>query len=703
MLSLGSELELIEACLGSWFPLPPALFMNSRAFLIVIFFTLNLNVLADGPADNVPDKVRRVPPAGIAIQASDRTALETGVAELGREVDSLRAALKNKPALLDLLPDVQIYHNAVRYALAYDEFYKTNDSQVARALLRQGMERAGLLRDGKSPWTTATGLVARGYLSKVDGSVQPYGLVVPASYQANSTQPYRLDFWFHGRGENLTELDFINGRQRSPGEFTPPNALVLHLYGRYCNGNRFAGETDLFEALANVRKYYPIDANRLVVRGFSLGGAACWHFAAHHPGLWAAAAPGAGFSETADFLKVYQSEVLKPTWYEEKLWHLYDATDYAVNLFNCPTVAYSGEIDKQKQAADMMATALVAEHMELTHIIGPQTAHRYHPQAKEEVNRRIDSIVEQGRNRLPRKVRFTTWTLRYNECLWVTVDGLEEHWERARVDADILNENEVKITTKNVSALTLSMPSGLCPLNNTRKPKVSLNGMELEGPAVLSDRSWVAHFRKDGSKWALVPSVDQGPLHKRHGLQGPIDDAFMDSFIMVRPTGKALNEKVGAWASSEQVHAIEHWRRQFRGEARVKDDRDITDVDIAEHNLILWGDPQSNTLLGKIAARLPIRWDASGVHTGEAIYPADRYAAVMIYPNPLNPKRYIVLNSGFTFREYDYLNNARQVPKLPDFAVVDLNTPVSSRAPGGITIAGFFNEAWEMSKAHKSR
>ena len=677
--------------------------MNSRAFLIVIFFTLNLNVLADGPADNVPDKVRRVPPAGIAIQASDRTALETGVAELGREVDSLRAALKNKPALLDLLPDVQIYHNAVRYALAYDEFYKTNDLQVARTLLRQGMERAGLLRDGKSPWTTATGLVARGYLSKVDGSVQPYGLVVPASYQANSTHPYRLDFWFHGRGENLTELDFINGRQRSPGEFTPPNALVLHLYGRYCNGNRFAGETDLFEALANVRKYYPIDANRLVVRGFSLGGAACWHFAAHHPGLWAAAAPGAGFSETADFLKVYQSEVLKPTWYEEKLWHLYDATDYAVNLFNCPTVAYSGEIDKQKQAADMMATALVAEHMELTHIIGPQTAHRYHPQAKEEVNRRIDSIVEQGRNRLPRKVRFTTWTLRYNECLWVTVDGLEEHWERARVDADILNENEVKITTKNVSALTLSMPSGLCPLNNTRKPKVSLNGMELEGPAVLSDRSWVAHFRKDGSKWALVPSVDQGPLHKRHGLQGPIDDAFMDSFIMVRPTGKALNEKVGAWASSEQVHAIEHWRRQFRGEARVKDDRDITDVDIAEHNLILWGDPQSNTLLGKIAARLPIRWDASGVHTGEAIYPADRYAAVMIYPNPLNPKRYIVLNSGFTFREYDYLNNARQVPKLPDFAVVDLNTPVSSRAPGGITIAGFFNEAWEMSKAHKSR
>ena len=49
---------------------------------------------------------------------------------------------------------------------------------------------------------------------------------------------------------------------------------------------------------------------------------------------------------------------------------------------------------------------------------------------------------------------------------------------------------------------------------------------------------------------------------------------------------------------------------------------------------------------------------------------------VLIYPNPLNPKRYVVLNSGFTFREYDYLNNARQVPKLPDFAVVDVDVPV---------------------------
>ena len=114
---------------------------------------------ADGPGDNVADKVRPVPPPGVEIPAADREALQAGVNELGKEIDDLRAALKGKPDLLDLLPDVQIYYNAVRYALAYNEFYNVKETDTARAFLKQGHERAEALRDGKAPWTTATGLV----------------------------------------------------------------------------------------------------------------------------------------------------------------------------------------------------------------------------------------------------------------------------------------------------------------------------------------------------------------------------------------------------------------------------------------------------------------------------------------------------------------------------------------------------------------
>src|SRR6476469_9629835 len=103
--------------------------------------------------------------------------------------------------------------------------------------------------------------------------------------------------------------------------------------------------------------------------------------------------------------------MVKPTSYEQKLWHLYDFTDYALNLFNCPTVAYSGEVDKQKQAADMMEKALAAEGLTLAHIIGERAGHQYTPAARQEINRRLDRIAAHGRPAVPKQVRFTTWTL----------------------------------------------------------------------------------------------------------------------------------------------------------------------------------------------------------------------------------------------------------------------------------------------------
>mgnify|MGYP003341901169 CR=1 FL=1 len=151
-----------------------------------------------------------------------------------------------------------------------------------------------------------------------------------------------------------------------------------------------------------------------------------------------------------------------PPWYEQTLWRWYDCPGYALNLLHCPTVAYSGEIDRQKQAADVMAAAMKEQGMELTHVLGPETAHSYQPQAKIEINRRIDAVVRRGRETTPRRVRFATYTLRYPECHWVRLEGLQQHWRQATVDAEIVDARTVRLTTANVSKLRLSMPSGAC-------------------------------------------------------------------------------------------------------------------------------------------------------------------------------------------------------------------------------------------------
>lgn len=640
-----------------------------------------------------PDSVRRIPPVGVAVLASDKSELENGIAALGKEIEALQGQYREKPTQRGLIPDVQIFHNAARYALTYNEFFNEREIPVAKEMIKVGLERAKQLREGTAPWTAATGLVVRGYVSKIDGSVQPYGLVIPASVRPDSAQKVRLDCWFHGRGETLSELNFLNDRMRNNGEFVPRDAIVLHLYGRYCNANKFAGEVDLFEAMDSVKSRYNIDPNRVVIRGFSMGGAACWQFAAHFPGEWAAAAPGAGFAESVEFLRIKKDEM--PPWYEQKLWHLYDATDYAANLANLPTVAYSGEKDGQKQAADIMRRFMTPENIPLTEVIGVNAGHFYTPEARTEINKRLDAIAVAGRDPMPKHLHFTTWTLRYNTLRWLKLDGLETHWERAKVIAD-LDPAGITLKTQNVSAFTIAMEAGHCPFPAGRKAKIRINGNTLDLPYPNSDRSLNVSFRKIGGGWKAIVTPEDGTLRKIQGLQGPIDDAFYDSFLMVTPTGSPLNSTVGEWAAKEQEHAVTHWRRQFRGEARVKTDAEITDADIAASNLILWGDPKSNRVLARIADKLPIKWDTQGVRLGDRTYNTDSHVPVFIYPNPLNPKKYVVINSGFTFREFAYLNNAQQTPKLPDFAVIDVRVPANSRTPGGIVEAGFFGEQWEF-------
>jgi hypothetical protein len=110
----------------------------------------------------------------------------------------------------------------------------------------------------------------------------------------------------------------------------------------------------------------------------------------------------------------------------------------------------------------------------------------------------------------------------------------------------------------------------------------------------------------------------------------------------------------------------------------------------------LWGDPQSNPLISKVLPELPMQWSAASLELGGKSWDAKSHMPVMIYPNPESPSRYIVLNSGFTYREYDYLNNARQVPKLPDWAVIDLSEPPGTRWPGKVADANFFDEQWQV-------
>ncbi len=661
-------------------------------------------VFADGPADNIPENVRRVPPQGVVVPDEMAAQIQSGLDELTAVIGGLKQVVKERPELVDLIPDCEIYHKAVYDALTHQEFQKPGEFKVALDHLETGLTRARALEEGKDPfWLRQPGLVVRGFRSRIDGSVQPYGLEVPDSYDFDHPKSTRLDLWFHGRGEKVNEVSFIQQRTNGKGKVTPKDTIVLHPYARFSNANKFAGEIDCLEALEHVSNFYRIDEDRILVRGFSMGGAACWQFAVHYADRWAAASPGAGFSETPDFLKTFQGETLNPSWWEKKLWRWYDCTDVAINLSNLPTIAYSGEVDLQKQAADMMEKAMDEVGLDLVHLVGPGMGHKYHPDSLADIESRLESIARSGRKRVPKVVRLACFTLRYPNMHWVKVEGLTEHWEKGQIEAEWAWPNIVFVETSGIERFRLKFESGDCPLDVGGEPIIEINGHGIAAPAVRSDRSWeVVCFKNESGDWqARTPEEVKAPegLRKRHGLQGPIDDAFMDSFVMVTPSGEGLHPAVSDWVMTEMDHAITHWRQQFRGDARVIQDTEVSESDIAEHNLVLWGDPKSNAVLAEIADQLPIEWTGKGILVGGETYDGAGHALAMIYPNPLNPEKYVVINSGFTYREYDYLNNARQTPKLPDWAIIDVTQPMTSQRPGGIPDAGFFGEQWELKPA----
>lgn len=634
---------------------------------------------ATAAAQTPPPPAKRLPPAGIAIPAEARAELSAGAASLRVELDAAaRELAATNPGMAKLLPDAEVFHKAVDWALRFDEFFDAKHVAVARRALATGRARVADLRAGRAPWLDATGLIVRGHRSALDGSVQPFGLVVPESTRRD--QPARLMVWLLGRGEKRTELAFIAEREAGPPQLTPSGMVTLIPYGRFCNATKFAGEVDVFEAMAATRRTYAIDDNRILVAGFSMGGASAWHLATHHAGRWAAAAPGAGFVEVARYTKAFAPGKEPPTWWEQKLWGWYNATDYARNLFNCPTIAYSGEEDPQKAAADFMVEAAAAEGLGIPHLVGPKTGHKYHPDTRRELTSRLEALVDRGRDPLPKELRLTTRTLRYPGASWLRFEGLARHWERADLAAARDDAGAVRVTTANVTAVRLLLPAAR---------RVTIDGHTLELP---SGTGADTVLRREGSLWAIgAPSAG---LRKRPGLTGPVNDAFLAPFVFVRPTGPPLNATVGAWAAAELAHATKMWRDIFRGEAPVKDDTAVSEEDIAGRNLILFGDPASNRLLARVLSGLPLRWDSRVLEFRGRSHDAAHHAPILIFPNPLNPARYVVLNSGIDFREHAYGTNALQISKLPDHAVIDLREPPGPRWPGRIVEAGFFDEAW---------
>jgi hypothetical protein len=651
------------------------------------------------------DAQQRPPPPVVATPAE-----LAQLKDKSAQIEAMVADLKARHADSTLIGDVAVYAHAGRMLVEYPELFGTQAAiDHAMETLDSGIARAKQLQGGEAPWTRGPSRLYA-YTSKIDGSLQPYHISLPANYDPN--KPARLYVWMHGRQNNTTEAAFLYSFEHPRGQSNAPVAdqgqIQVDLFGRLNGGGwHFGGEADVFEAIAAVKQRFRIDDRRILLRGFSMGGEGAWNIALHYPDKFAAAEIGAGtWSRRATLpdLKPWQYPVLN-IWENMEQW--------ALNGFNLPIAGHDGDRDDQipylpgpapqpnrgqlesslrtRAQMEKEGFASVGEPNFLKSqgapdiwLISANTGHGTSPLVRTQLDAFLKEWGDLGQTS-PGHIRFVTYTTRYNSDYWVKVDAMDRLYQRADVDATRREGGRYDIATHNVARLVLT--------ETGRARSIAIDGQTL----AVTPAATIT-LRKSGGKWSVDRNGALPGLHKTHALQGPIDDAFIDPFLLVRPTGTPWNAAVNAQALKTLARFDRLWGKYFRGHPFVKDDRDVTAADIANYHLVLFGDPGSNRMMARVLAqtkgRLPVKWSRSSVTLAGQSYAAGEIYPALVYPNPLNPKKYVVLNTGLTIAEREY-NGDYGMPQWGDWALVKVNP--SAELPDLVT-AGFFDDSWKIAK-----
>lgn len=625
---------------------------------------------------------------------ADRARLEARLSELSRQVEELRGQISASriPDFERSVADVAVFAKAVDWCLRHNEFFKPVYVQQAEQALQAGLERAKALAAGSSPWQNQPGSRVYGYWSRVDGSSQPYALTLPNSFTPDGSNRWPLHVVLHGRAGTMNEVNFISRHEGKPAPDSQ-DWIQLDVFGRTNNAYRWSGETDVFEAVDDVKRRFRIDDRRVTLHGFSMGGAGAWHLGLHYPDQWSSVGPGAGF---VDFYG-YQKQTEQLPAYQHATLGIYDAVDYALNAFNVPVCTYGGELDAQLLASTTMVDAAKQLDVPIKLLVGPGMGHKFHPESLKQFMEFHLEASRTGRPSFPgsKHIRFTTRTLKYNKCEWLTIEEMLKPYVPTTVDARINDDGDVEVSTRNVSVLQIARETASqAIIDGDRLPLNSAADGLLPGVYYQKTRDgWVVQSYQESKRF-----LDNPDLMKRHNLQGPIDDAFMESFICVRGTGEPWSSKQQAWADWTLARFEREFDQWLRGRIRIVDDSDVTEEMIASSHLVLFGDPGSNTLLAKVAKKLPmLHWEAATFQIDGRTFSTDDHGLSMIYPNPLNPRRYIVINSGHTFHEKDFkASNSWLFPRLGDVAVQKFVPDDKGGYVETVEWAEIFNSGWRL-------
>ncbi len=409
--------------------------------------------------------------------------------------------------------------------------------------------------------------------------------------------------------------------------------------------------------LSVIKEKLNIDEERVYLDGACGNGLAAMALALNHPDRWAECSISLGNS--------YR--------------HL------AGNALNLPTVfVKGGGYGEYHQLVNYYDFAVKCfEYYGCRHFISSKTMGIIHA--------RGTVLPEAVREHSPQRVLLLCETLQHNKAYWLQIDGRCDENILASIDATIAGQT-IYVEINNVDAYSINLKHALLdvtrPIDIVEIPDLTYENFTAKN--TLSDQNPFFFVKNDhvrryhcnlsavdstGKAWGYINDDDIQPVinddltffrkpsryHdakyiKTSRLSGPIGDTFTDAYAVIYGT------------TGEDIDFIDrskHFAEQIAGGAPCVEDVNSSEDLINSHNLILIGTPESNRLMAQIAGELPIQIKDGIILADGKSFNYKDMGFILVYPNPMNPVRYVVVFYANSVRAVSQIAKAlSQVKKI---------------------------------------
>lgn len=470
------------------------------------------------------------------------------------------------------------------------------------ALLRELFAGRDLLAEKRNEFGWA-------YYSPADGSGQPLVLRVPQDYDPRKTYP--LVVILHGLGQRPRPDPDLKAREP---------VILAWPWGRGDTGYRGLGGQDVRDAIDALQSWYAIDAQRIFLLGFSMGGHGVWSLSGRQPYRFAGAAAISGWPQP----------------------------DLLDNLRSIPLFIRHG-------TDDTTVPALFSRyaHTRLRLDKSPMDYQEIRGAGHGLGTPVFKQALDWFRSCPPAGSRFQRIKLETPVDLnlpGLTGEAFAQPHQPAWVELHPPAAGSAlpRMTSQNLLKIRLA-PSG---------PGVVIDGQTLH-PADAAGEIWVQRDRR----WVQDSTDARQPRDYRAGAAANLFDGE-PLRIVIAADGSAGEFRKRAAQAQALARFAGAGKPMAAGAIPVRTDRDLTETERAHCNLILVGDPRHHAEIRRILPNLPfqLNTDDAWVIAGQP-YARTENGLLGLYFNPRQPARwiYLIIPPSSETRAQRWLDNPAQL------------------------------------------